>query len=53
MTRDVMGSVPTARRLMVMADLYNVFNSDSVFSQNNTLGTNYNLRPGGAGRPTS
>jgi hypothetical protein len=30
-------------RLMLMADLYNVFNSDWVFSQNNTLGTNYTI----------
>ena len=28
-------------RLTVMADLYNAFNSDWVFSQNGTLGTNY------------
>jgi hypothetical protein len=27
------------RQFMIMADLYNVFNSDWVFSQNNTLGT--------------
>ena len=31
------------RRLTVMADAYNVFNSDWVFSQNNTLGTNYTV----------
>ena len=28
-------------RLTVMADVYNAFNSDWVFSQNGTLGTNY------------
>jgi hypothetical protein len=33
--------VGTRGRIQVMADLYNVFNSDWVFSQNNTLGTNY------------
>ena len=31
------------RRLTVMADLYNAFNSDWVFSQNGTLGTNYTV----------
>jgi hypothetical protein len=30
-------------RLTVMADVYNVFNSDWVFSQNGTLGTNYTV----------
>ena len=30
-------------RLTVMADLYNAFNSDWVFSQNGTLGTNYTV----------
>jgi hypothetical protein len=30
-----------ARRLTVMADVYNAFNSAWVFSQNGTLGTNY------------
>jgi hypothetical protein len=30
-------------RLTVMADIYNVFNSAWVFSQNGTLGTNYNV----------
>jgi hypothetical protein len=31
------------RRLTVMADVYNAFNSDWVFSQNGTLGTNYTV----------
>jgi hypothetical protein len=30
-----------SRRMTVMADLYNAFNADWVFSQNGTLGTNY------------
>jgi hypothetical protein len=32
-----------ARRLTLMADVYNSFNSDWVFSQNGTLGTNYTV----------
>jgi outer membrane receptor protein involved in Fe transport len=31
------------RRLTVMADVYNVFDTDWVFSQNGTLGTNYTV----------
>jgi outer membrane receptor protein involved in Fe transport len=31
------------RRLTLMADVYNAFNSDWVFSQNGTLGTNYTV----------
>lgn len=34
-----------ARRITVMADVYNVFDSDWVFSQSATLGTNYTVSP--------
>lgn len=31
------------KRLMINVDLYNAFNSAWVYTQNNTLGTNYNI----------
>jgi hypothetical protein len=40
-------------RLTVMADAYNVFNSDWVFSQNNTLGVNYSVAQSPYLRPTN